>query len=411
VKQKTSKSQSSSLAAPAVHTAERPHLRVLGTEITLLEQIRRQAESDLGIDITFETLDFLGAQRKAATEPAAFDIYDQCFHNLDIVWFWRAIQPIDTQRIALWREVSELTKSGRINDFATSGRGDAPVKRLYVQPGHALSARPARHISMLPTVHNFDSFAYRRDLFPGAEAERASWAWLFDEAVRGHLALVDEPAIGVFDAALALKARGEMTFGDMGNMTVDEIDRMMSLLAARQREGYFFSLWRTAAEAAELMTNGPVAIQSMWSPGMTALMRAEAPVVEAVPREGYRGWHGGLCLARNLSGRMLDVAYDYLNWWLSGWPGAVMARQGYYMSVTSRVKAALPAEEWDYWYEGRPAAHDLTGPDGHVIVRAGSKRPGGSYWERASHIAVWNTTMDEHNYLVRRWSQFAAAMG
>lgn len=26
-------------------------------------------------------------------------------------------------------------------------------------------------------------------------------------------------------------------------------------------------------------------------------------------------------------GRPLDAAYDYLNWWISGWPGAVMARQ------------------------------------------------------------------------------------
>jgi len=33
-------------------------------------------------------------------------------------------------------------------------------------------------------------------------------------------------------------------------------------------------------------------------------------------------------------------------------------------------------------------------------------RSGGSYWQRASSIAVWNTTMDEHNYLVRRWTQF-----
>lgn len=33
-------------------------------------------------------------------------------------------------------------------------------------------------------------------------------------------------------------------------------------------------------------------------------------------------------------------------------------------------------------------------------------RSGGSYWQRANSIAVWNTTIDEHNYLVRRWMQF-----
>ncbi|SDR61569.1 putative spermidine/putrescine transport system substrate-binding protein [Rhizobiales bacterium GAS191] len=397
------------LPSPAVHTALRPHLRVLGTEITLLEQLRVRAERDLGIDITFEMLDFLSAQCKAATEPDAFDIYDQCFHNVDIVWFWRAIQPIDTQRISLWGEVNELTKSGRISAYAPMGRGDAPVNKLYVQPGLSLGPLQSGRISMLPTVHNFDSFAYLPDLFPGADPGDASWSWLLDERAKGRLALVDEPAIGVFDAALACEARGDIRFADIGNMTAPEIDKLMTLLSARRREGYFCGLWKTAAESAELMADGRAAIQSMWSPGTSALMRAGVPIREAVPREGYRAWHGGMCLSARLSGRLLDVAYEYLNWWLSGWPGAVMARQGYYMSVPERVRDALPPEEWDYWYEGAPASRDLPGTDGEITVRAGSLRPGGSYRERASHIAVWNTTMDEHNYLVRRWSQFAAA--
>ena len=43
-------------------------------------------------------------------------------------------------------------------------------------------------------------------------------------------------------------------------------------------------------------------------------------------------------------------------------------------------------------------------------VRAGQARAGGSYVARSSQIALWDTTMDEHNYLVRRWSAFAATM-
>ncbi len=66
------------------------------------------------------------------------------------------------------------------------------------------------------------------------------------------------------------------------------------------------------------------------------------------------------------------------------------------------------ADEWAYWYEGKPAAGDLPGPDGRRMVKAGSVRAGGSYWERASRISVWNTTMDEYNYLARHWAQFAA---
>ena len=396
-------------AAPAVHTKGRPHLRVLGTEITLLEGVRRQAEKDLGISIGFELLDFLGTQQKAARQPAAFDIYDQCFHNLDIVWFWRGVQPIDTRRIQYWEEVSDLTKRGRLNPDASIGHGDAPVNRLYVQPDETLGAEPSHHISMLPTVHNFDSFAYDPRRLDGLDGEEESWAWLLDGRWAGRAALVDEPAIGIFDAALAAVARREMSFVDMGNMSLKEIDGLVDLLSAKSRKGHFCGVWRTAVQSVELMRSGRAAIQSIWSPASTALMSAGVRFVEASPLEGYRAWHGGMCLSAQLSGRMLDVAYDYLNWWLSGWAGAVMTRQGYYMSVPERAHAHLSPDEWGYWYEGRPAAGDLPGPDGRIAVRAGQVRSGGSYWRRASRIAVWNTTMDEHNYLVRRWNQFVAA--
>jgi putative spermidine/putrescine transport system substrate-binding protein len=391
--------------APNVHTGGRPKLRVLGTEITLLETIRRQAEADLGIDIAFERLDFPNAQRKAATSPDCFDVYDQCFHNLDIVWFWRAIQPIGLARIVHWSEVSELTKTGRIHSGAQIGHGDAPVTRLFVQPNGGIGAAHTGFISMLPTVHNLDAFAYLPDVVNGRPETVASWSALLDERWSGRVAIVDEPAIGIFDAALAAEARGEMSFEDIGNMSVTEIDRLIDLLAARRRAGHFFGFWRTALEAADFMTSGTTVIASMWSPGTTALRKRGIPVAEAVPQEGYRAWHGGLCLSSRLSGRMLDAAYDYLNWWLDGWAGGVMARQGYYMSVPDRVKAHLSPEEWHYWYAGGPAACDLPDPDGDIIIRRGEERAGGSYWQRASRIAVWNTTMDEYNYLVRRWNK------
>lgn len=394
--------------APAIHTAGRPYLRILGTEITALPEIQKQAEADLGITIAFENLDFLSAQRKAATQPETYDLYDQCFHNLDIVWFWRAIQPIDLERIRRWDEVTDLTKTGRIGPNASFGHGDAPVTKLYVQPSQSLGAQRSRWISMLPTVHNFDSFAFRPDIVNGSAERIGSWGALFDEHWAGRAALVDEPAIGIFDAALAAQARGDIAFRDIGNMSIAEIDALIGLLEERRREGHFHRFWRTAAEAADMMAAGETVIQSMWSPGLAALRRRGVPVEEAVPAEGYRAWHGGLCLSSRLPEGLRDAAYDYLNWWLEGYAGAVVARQGYYMSVPDRVRPHLTADEWAYWYDGEPTATDLPGPDGTIGIKAGSVRAGGSYWQRASSIAVWNTTMDEHNYLVRRWARFLA---
>lgn len=396
------------LAKPAVHTEGKPTIRVLGTEITLLETLRLRAEEDLGLRLVFENHDFLTAQRRAARAPEDYDVYDQCFHNLDIVWYWRAIQAIDTRRIALWDEVSSLSRTGTIGPSAHVGHGDAPVTKLYVQPDQSLSAAPSRQISMLPTVHNFDSFGFDEGVAGLSPENVTSWSMLLDPAWRGRVALVDEPAIGIFDVALAAQAAGLMRFEEIGSLTVDEIDALLALLIAKKAEGHFSSFWKTATEATEQMAAGRFALGSLWSPSIAALKRRGVRVRQAVPAEGYRAWHGGLCLSRRLEGRQRDAAYDYLNWWLSGWPGAVVARQGYYISVPGRVREHLTPAEWDYWYEGRPAADDLPDPSGEPSIRKGSVRSGGSYWNRASNIAVWNTTMDEHNYLVRRWAELVA---
>lgn len=51
---------------------------------------------------------------------------------------------------------------------------------------------------------------------------------------------------------------------------------------------------------------------------------------------------------------------------------------------------------------GRPKLRVL----GTAISLLEELRSGGSFWQRANSIAVRNTTMDEHNYLVRSWMQF-----
>ncbi len=384
----------------------RRSLRVLGTAVTLLDQVKEKAERELGFDLEFEVLDFVSCQGKAALSPKSYDIYDQCFHNLDIVWFWGALQPIDTHRITLWDQVSDLTKKGGISRYAWRGHGDAPVKKLYVQPGDSLGSEQGRYISMLPTVHNLDSFGYDARIFGYEQRYNESWAWLLDARAKGRVAIVDEPAIGIFDAALAAESSGEISFGDIGNMTVAEIDALIKLLEDRRQKGFFRTMWRTAEDASTLVRGNHVDVQSMWSPAYGELSGEAPHFLEAVPIEGYRAWHGGMSLRHGLSGNTLDMAYNYMNWWLSGWPGAVMARQGYYMSVLDPVKQALRQEEWAYWYGGEEARSDLGGTSGQTVVKMGKRRPGGAYSDRANRIAVWNTVMDEHNYAARAWTRF-----
>lgn len=388
---------------PRLHSRR---LRVRGTSITLLQQVREQAEADLGISVDYELLDFPTCQRRAAMEPQGYDVYEQCFHNLDIVWFWGALQPIDINRITEWDNISDLAKLGGISKYAWRGQGDAPVRKLYVQPGGFLGSKPSGYISMLPTVHNMDSFGYDPRVFGVSDSITPSWAWLLDKRAKGRIALVDEPAIGLFDAALAAEAAGELEFADIGNMTIEEINALMALLEDRRRQGYFCGAWRDGDAAAQLVRDGLVAAQSMWSPVYGQIGPQPGSFVEAAPIEGYRAWHGGASLSRHLAGAELDVAYEYLNWWISGYAGSVMARQGYYIATPERSRPHMSPQEWAYWYDGAPASSDLLGPAGEWVVRVGARRAGGSYRERASRIAIWNTTMDEYNYATRAWDRF-----
>jgi putative spermidine/putrescine transport system substrate-binding protein len=83
-----------------------------------------------------------------------------------------------------------------------------------------------------------------------------------------------------------------------------------------------------------------------------------------------------------------------------------VTRQGYYFVLPDLVRPHLSSAEWDYWYAGRPAETELTNPAGLASVMPGEIRDGGSYFERMSRVRVWNTFMDEHTYLVRRWREF-----
>ena len=76
-------------------------------------------------------------------------------------------------------------------------------------------------------------------------------------------------------------------------------------------------------------------------------------------------------LAKHLTGLELDAAYEYVNWYLSGWAGAYLNRQGYYSAVLETAKQNMSADEWGYWMDGKPAAGDIVSPDGKVIDKAG----------------------------------------
>jgi len=396
--------------APAVHVRRRKRLRVLGTHATLQPEIRARAEKDLDIELEFRPGGSAGVLQQASKDPASFDIYEQWSNSTEILWEGRSIQPIDTGRIELWGEVNGLAKTGQLVEGARIGAGAAPHRQLYVQGDGQLGSAPTDRVSFLPYVHNVDSFGYdRAAVREGSPFGTESWGWLIDPDFRGRVGIVNEPTIGLFDMALACQAEGLVTFEDIGEMTRDEIDALFEVLLKLQRDGQFAAFWHSVPHSVELMSSGRVVVSSMFSPGVSALNEAGHDVVYAAPREGYRAWHGVMCLSSAASEEAQEAAYEYMNWWLSGWPGAFVARQGYYISTPERSRPHLSDAEWDYWYAGREARAELIGTNGKVAVRPGELRRGGSYENRFGHVAVWNTVMDSYEYSLRRWHSLLSA--
>lgn len=396
--------------APFVFARNKVTIRVLGTHVTLQEELRQKAMEDLGINLVFEPKGSAAVLQKASMSPGSFDLYEQWSNSINILWGSGAIQPIETKRIRYWNEINNLTKTGRLTEGAKIGQGDAPHKLLYVQGDGGLGTADSGMVSFLPYVHNVDSFGYNTGVIPqGIPYETESWGWLLDDAYSGKVGIINAPTIGLFDLALAAKARGLVDIQNVGAMTRPELDALFKVLIEYKRRGHFSGFWTSVPESVDFMASGRVVIESMFSPAVSALNGKNIPVTYAAPKEGYRGWHGVLCLSSAASGNTKDAAYDYMNWWLSGWPGAFIARQGYYISNAERSRQYMSDDEWGYWYQGKAAIGELKGTDGKVSVRPGEIRTGGTYERRFSNVAVWNSVMPTYEYSLQKWYEFISA--
>jgi len=383
---------------------QRPKLRIIARSEVLPRAVLEQAASDLPFDLEFELIDSVKGLQRVVTTPESFDVYHQ-WHTVDLIWTARAIQAIDLKRI----RNGQLIKSQAVARRSDARALGSVFNQLFVQPSGAIGPAPTDQIVMLPLQHGVDSFAF----LPAALKEWPqgtphSWGWLLDKRLHGRVAIMSEPVLGMIEAALAVEASEGMSFADVGNLSIEEIDIVADILLRKKKLGHFKTIWNNHYEAARSMHRGAV-LQSMFSPALATLRSQGVPVVSAVPQEGFRGWHVDLCISAAAQGEQLEAAYAYLNWWMNGKGGAITTRQGYYFVLPDLVRPHLSGPEWDYWYAGKPAETMLTNPAGEPSIAPGDLREGGSYLERMARVRVWNAFMDEHTYLVRRWREFLEA--
>lgn len=399
------------LAAPMVwaNNLKDVTLMQVGPSFSVYPDIAAQASADLGFKIETQSAGGDALMARIVSQPETIDIADLQFHELSKVWRSQKMQAIDTSKVSNWDQMIPLFRDGKNLDGADGSRqGVHPHEVLYLDgPGETTFASGATgYATAVPTIYNADTLGIRPDLI-GRQID--SWAELLNPEFAGKTALLSFPQIGIMDAAMAIEARGDFVYGDKGNMTREEIDKTIDILIAAKKAGQFRAFWSSFDESVNLMASGEVVIQSMWSPAVTAVRTRGIDVSYAPLKEGYRGWGVGMGLMSHLDGLKLEAAYEYLNWILSGWQGAFMAKTGYYSSVPSTTQAALSAEEWDFWYGGKPAAAEIKDPFGGLQGDVGLVRDGGSFEDRIGNIACWNTIMDEERYMVKRWNEFVSS--
>ncbi|MEA5160514.1 extracellular solute-binding protein [Cereibacter johrii] len=383
-------------------------LRQFGTGVSNLNEVAQKVKEDLGFTLTMTALDSDAVTQRAATQPDSFDIADIEYWICKKVWPTGNLQAMDTSKIKNYDKIVGIFRSGKLTPESTIAQGTAPHTVGFTSGpgGKDFVQEESGWMTLIPTIYNADTLGIRPDLI-GRPIE--SWTELLNPEFKGKASILDISSIGIMDAAMVCEAMGEITYGDKGNMTREEIDRTMAIFTEAKKAGQFRAFWKTFDESVNLMASGEVVIQSMWSPAITAVKSRGIPCVYQPLKEGYRSWGGGIGLSARLDGLALEAAYDYINWYLSGWVGGFLMRQGYYSAVPETSKEFMSENEWGYWFEGKPATDTITNPQGQAMAQAGEVRDGGSFEERMGRVACWNSVMDENQYMVRKWNEFIAA--
>jgi putative spermidine/putrescine transport system substrate-binding protein len=262
----------------------------VGGSYSAIIDIARQATKDLGFKIDMQNAASDALVNRVATQPQSLDIAD--------IEYWMPVkllprgvlQGIDLHRFTQWEKVVPIFTRGEYPDGRlVSRQGISPYEVQYLQQpeGKSFAQGATRWATLMPTLYNADTLGLRPDL---VKRPIEHWHELLSPEFKGRAALLDVPSIGIMDAAMAIESRGDLTYGDKGNMTPAEIDKTVQILIDLKKAGHFRAFWTTFDESVNLMASGEVVIQSMWSPAVTAVRARGIPCHYVPLKEGYRAW-------------------------------------------------------------------------------------------------------------------------
>src|SRR5882724_8616044 len=247
-------------------------LRHAGPPVTAIPRIAEQATKDLGFTVQMQASENADLLNRFLSQSSAIDCADVSVVYMRYLIGRDVLQAIPLAKVKDWDKTLPLFTKGEYADGRKAPQqGITPTMILYATgpDGQKVTKGDATEwVTGVPTVTNADSLGIRPDL---VGRPITSWGDLLAAEFKGKAALQDNPTIGIIDVAMALEARGDIKYGNKGNMTKEEIDKTLKVMTEVKKSGHFRSFWTSFDQSVNLMASGEVLIQSMWSPAVAAV--------------------------------------------------------------------------------------------------------------------------------------------
>ena len=206
-----------------------------GPPVTAIPAVAEQATKDLGFTVHMQASENADLLNRFLSQSSAIDCADVSLVYMRYLIGRDVLQAIPLSKFKYWDKTIPLLTKGEYPDGRKAPQqGITPTMILYATrpDGQKVTGgTPTEFVTGIPTVTNGDTLGIRPDLV-GREIN--SWADLLAPEFKGRAALQDNPTVGVIDVAMAVEARGDIKYGNKGNMTKQEIDKTISLDAGHQ---------------------------------------------------------------------------------------------------------------------------------------------------------------------------------
>ena len=176
---------------PAIHAADAPVIRYLGTAVNMGDAVQKRLFDDTGIKVKFIVKTTDEVTKTIFTQPNSFDIVDSEYFSMPKLVPSGNLLGMDTKRIKEWDNVTSIFTQGITPGGKKVGlQGTAPSKVMYLTGATSgkFADDATQYATLIPTVYNADTLGIRPDLIDGPVT---SWADLMRPEFKGKAATLN----------------------------------------------------------------------------------------------------------------------------------------------------------------------------------------------------------------------------